>query len=282
MGRMMTSEEKAISVQRIPSAVVAVVGEVLGNHYYHHTTLNTLFREHGAPGDPPPRSCVDKCIAWLEAANEDPNTDAFKVLGGVLQEFMDADIERNGLDPEKWKKGRDRVVRILGEHSLSYSTGGKILGVEAGPPSRSLKEILQERDFIAVNREFERALQFVESDPPAAVTAACAITEALCKVYIEEEKLEMPSKQTVKPLWTVVQKDLGLDPGSVVDQDLQRILSGLSSIVDGVGAFRTHAGSAHGFGSGAYPVESRQARLAIHAAHSLVTFVLESWGKKAK
>jgi hypothetical protein len=177
-------------------------------------------------------------------------------------------------------RGRERIEQILAEHSLSYHAGGKILGSAVGAPSQTLEEILRKRDFGAVEKEFQRALEFVESDPPAAVTAACAIIEALCKVYIQERNLETPSKQTIKPLWAVVQKGLGLDPGSVADQDLQRILSGLSSIVDGVGSFRTHAGSAHGHGPSIYPVEGRHARLAVHAAHSLVTFVLESWEKK--
>ena len=264
-------------MQKIPDPVILVVGEVIGYHYYNHVRLETLFMEHGAPGDPPPGSCVVKCQEWLKRCNDDPNIDAFTILGGVLENFMEVDTES-----EEWLKGRERVNRILAQYGLSYQTGGKIFGGGVGAPSQTLEEILRKRDFAAVEKEFQRALKSVESDPPAAVTAACAIIEALCKVYIEEEKLEMPSKQTVKPLWAVVQKDLGLDPGSVVNQDLQRILSGLSSIVDGVGAFRTHAGSAHGYGPSAYSVESRQARLAIHAAHSLVTFVLESWGKKAK
>ncbi len=264
-----------MSMQKIPNPVIAVVGDVLGKYYYHHTSLNTLFMEHGAPGDPPPGSCVDKCIEWLKRANDDPGTDAFKLLGDVLEEFMAVDSQ-----DDRWLQERERVKQVLAKHGLSYHTGGKILGAAVGAPSQSLEDILRMRDFAGVEKEFQRSLESVESDPPAAVTAACAIIEALCKVYIQEEKLVMPSKQTIKPLWAVVQKDLGLDPGSVVDQDLQRILSGLSSVIDGVGAFRTHAGSAHGHGPTTYPVEGRHARLAIHAAHTVVAFVLESWEKK--
>lgn len=264
-----------ISVDKIQNPVIAVVGEVLGLHYYNHSRLNTLFTEHGAPGDPPPGNCVQKCQDWLKRCNDVPNIDAFAVLGGVLENFMEVDTE-----DEEWHKGRGRVQRILAQYGLSYRAGGMILGASVGTPSQTLEDILRKRDFAAVEKEFKRALESVESDPPAAVTAACAIIEALCKVYIQEENLEMPSKQTIKPLWAVVQKHLGLDPGSVVDQDLQRVLGGLSSIVDGVGGFRTHAGSAHGHSPTAYPVEGRHARLTIHAAHTVVTFVLESWEKK--
>ena len=56
------------------------------------------------------------------------------------------------------------------------------------------------------------------------------------------------------------------------------ILGGLSSIVDGVGALRTHAGSAHGRGKKGYEIQPRHARLAVYAAHTLVLFALETWG----
>jgi hypothetical protein len=140
-----------------------------------------------------------------------------------------------------------------------------------------LKTILQAGDLVAVEAEFQRAIEAVELDPPAGVTAACALIEALCKVYIDDEHLELPSNQTVKDLWRVVSRHLGLSPGILVDQDVTRMLSGLMSVIDGIGSLRTHAGSAHGHGREQYPLEPRHARLAIHAAHTLAVFVIETW-----
>jgi hypothetical protein len=37
----------------IPNPVIAVVAEVLGQHYNSHSKLNTLLMEAGAPGEPP-------------------------------------------------------------------------------------------------------------------------------------------------------------------------------------------------------------------------------------
>jgi len=101
-------------------------------------------------------------------------------------------------------------------------------------------------------------------------------------VYIEEEGLEMPAKQDLQPVWSLVRKDLGFDPSQVADRDLKEILSGLIATVNGVGALRTHASSAHGPGAKSYRVEPRHARLAIHAAHTVVLFILESWDKRRK
>ena len=113
-------------------------------------------------------------------------------------------------------------------------------------------------------------------------SAACNILESICKIYIEDESLEMPSKQDLQPVWSIVRKDLGFDPSQIADRDLQEILSGLLAVVSGVGALRTHASSAHGQGRNVYRLEPRHARLATHAAHTIALFILESWDKKKK
>jgi serine/threonine-protein kinase len=102
----------------VPTAVIEVVGQILGEHYYHHETLHTLFAEHGAPGDPPNGTCVAKSKEWLRRANSDSAVDAFEVLGGVLRDFMD-------LDPGG--EQQQRVHRILNKHHLAYRAGGLIV-----------------------------------------------------------------------------------------------------------------------------------------------------------
>ena len=266
----------------IPDPVIRVVGDLLGNHYYNHNRLNALFMEHGAPGEPPPGSCVDKCIAWLQCCNSDPTVDPFAILGGVLKELMEAEVPEWSSGADQWRSKRERIHTILARNGLSYHSGGQILGAGSGAPSRSLKTMLEARDLAAVEVEFHRALATVELDPAAGVTAACSLIEALCKVYSEDEGLDLPSKETIKDLWKVVSKHLGLDPGVIADQDITRILSGMISVVDGIGSLRTHAGSAHGRGRETYHLDPRHARLAIHAAHTLAAFIIETWEAQKK
>ncbi len=189
------------------------------------------------------------------------------------------DAPPQGESADRWATARDRITRALAGQGLSYQTGGIILGGVLATPSQSLEQIIQNRDLPTLRIEFRRALANVESDPPAAITAACAILEALCKVYIATEGLPMPSDQSLRPLWRVVQEHLNLDPANAVDADMKRILGGMASIVQGVGAFRTHAGSAHGRGPSPPSAEPRHARLTVHAAETLVGFVLETWVK---
>lgn len=265
---------------QIPVPVLAVVSDELAGHYTH-AKIDIIFAECGAPGDPPEGNKVVKCSTWLRTANAEENVDKAYLLGGILQELMEVDPAWEP-ELEVTEKRRERIKKVLAKHSLQYREGGQILGGVSGAPTKSLENTLRSRDLASVALEFQRAIQSVETDPAASVTAASAIVEALCKVFIHDEKLEMPKDQTIKPLWGAVQKYLGLDPAQIEDDDLKRILSGLSSIVDGLGAFRTHVGSAHGRGRRVYRIQARHARLAIHAAHTLTQFVLETWDDRKK
>jgi hypothetical protein len=170
---------------------------------------------------------------------------------------------------------KERSVRIgfdapLAKNGLAYMTNGIVLQAGNSPAARSLAEMLKDRDLSAVDNEFMRAAASVEADPAAALTAACTLLEALFKTYyIQEEGLELPDTETIKDLWKPVRDHLGFDPASVAHDDMKRILGGLASAVDGVGSFRTHAGSAHGRGPNARSVLPHEARLAINAAHTL-------------
>ena len=120
-------------------------------------------------------------------------------------------------------------------------------------------------------------MKSVDSEPLEAISAACNILESICKVYIDDEQLSMPSKQTLRFLWKVVSQDLNFDPSKLQDDDLKKVISGLYSIVDGISALRTHGSSAHGQGRKMYKPEPRHARLAVNSAHSLALFILETW-----
>jgi hypothetical protein len=147
-------------------------------------------------------------------------------------------------------------------------------------PTKSLSDLLRDRDLAGVNSEFDRALGAVENDPATAVTAACSILESLFKIYIEDHGLSLPGDQTLMPLWKTASKHVGLDPAVLEDGDLRKVLSGLTSVVDGIGALRTHTGSAHGRGRDAYALFPSHARLAIHASHTVVNFFLEIWDQR--
>ena len=262
----------------LPVPVCSIVGDVLGSYVAYHKPLERTFYEAGATGEVPPGNCVIKCQTWLKRLHEEvPDPPA--VLGKVIEEFMEVD---NSYRAEDQQTGRKKIIEVLGRFGLSYHTGGLVLGAATALPTKSLKQVLKDRDLTGVDKEFERALANVEKDPPASITAACSILESLFKVYIEDNGIDMPSDQSLKPLWKTASKHLGLDPAAIEDDDVRKVLSGLNSVVDGIGSLRTHTGSAHGYGRRAYRLQARHARLAIHASHTLVGFFIETWDERKR
>ncbi|WP_292994430.1 abortive infection family protein [Nitrosomonas sp.] len=272
----------------IPSPVIAIAAEIM-SHRETHASMDNLFMYAGAPGAPPEGSKKVKAQEWLRRANTDGSVQPLKVLGRLIEGYMEEpppednpfdDTTEDTPSPTQ-TQDQEKLTKILGRCELQYVRGGSIVGA-LGIPSRTLEEFVRERDIAALEHEFNRALENVDKDPREAISAASNILETLCKVYIEEQGLEMPARQDLKPVWNVVRKDLGFDPGRVEDQDLQTILTGLFALVDGIGALRTHASSAHGAGKKSYKIESRHSRLAVHSAHTVALFVLESWERKKK
>lgn len=258
---------------------MAVCAEVVVDRETH-ATLNSLFTYAGAPGDPPQGSKLAKAMEWLRRTNKDESTQPLSILGKIIENYMEKAISNDFLE-EKHLQDREKIKRVLAQCELQYVQGGRIIvSGKLSAPSRTLEEFIRERNTSAIDLEFNRALLNVESSPREAVSAASNILESLCKIYIDDEGLEKSAKQDLKPVWAIVRKHLNFDPSAVEDQDLQKILTGLISVVEGIGALRTHASSAHGAGRKSYKLEPRHARFAIHSAHTVVLFVLESWEKR--
>ena len=214
---------------------------------------------------------MTKCQAWLARLHEEVE-DSLQVLGRVVEEFMDVDHPGWGDQQE----GRRQIRDVLARSRMHYVQGGHISNLAGADATASVLDHLRERKLDSVEEEVHRSLQHAVTDPAAAVTAACAMVESMCKIYIGDHGLDLPARQDIGSLWKIVSKHVGFDPGSKEDNDVRRVLSGLVSVVTGIGALRTHAGSAHGRGRKRYRLQPRHARLAIHAAHTIVGFLLET------
>lgn len=265
--------------RKIPTAVVAVVSDVLGSRY-SHAQIDNFMESAGieipyAPGG----NRQVKTRGWLNYANE-TMTDPLATLGRVILELMEVQDWSNNAEAEIFEPQRDRIRKALADYGLTYLTGGYVTALGATAVSKTLQDIIAPRDLPGLQTEFNRIFENLESDPPAAVTASCALLESLFKTYIEDNGLDMPSDKSVRPLWKVIRADLKLDPAATQDDDLKTILSGLAAIVEGTRSLRTHQGSAHGHCKTKYRLKPRHARLAAHAAFTLASFVLEAWGER--
>jgi len=128
---------------RLPIAVCAAVAEVLNGS---HDSLNALFEAAGAPGPPPELAHHTKWKTWLQRAGNDPEVDSLKVLGSLIEEFMDLPPltspgslgDSHGIetpDPlEEYNRSRERLVEILEEHDFRYFRGGRVIQIGQPEP----------------------------------------------------------------------------------------------------------------------------------------------------
>lgn len=269
----------------IPNVVIAVVAEILADRETH-ATLNRLFLYSGAPDIAIEGSKSVKALEWLRAVNNQAE-DPLAVLGKLIELYMEEDlgddittcIFSGQTTIGKKINDREKLSNSLARAGLYYHRGG-VISKSTGVATKSLEQLIEARDFKSVDLEFERAMENISSSPREAVSAASNILESICKVYIAEEHLTLPARQDLRSVWEVVRKDLNFDPSQLEDTDLKNILTGLFRIVDGISAIRTRASSAHGGGPKVYNLRAKHARLAVHAAHTVGSFIFESWDEK--
>lgn len=185
-----------------------------------------------------------------------------------------------------------RVVAADPSRALSADVQTRFLDlvarIEAGfapPVLGSLSGAAGVLNFDTVSRDLERALASATSDPEDSVTAACSTVESVCRSILIELGEGLPDKKDVKGLFAAVRKPLGLatdrsDLDPLIADDVRKILSGLSTVVEGIGALRTHGGDAHGRERGYTRIDRRIASLAIHSASTVALFLIETWQRK--
>lgn len=262
----------------IPAPLIALTAE-FASEYETHATLDGLFTYAGASGDPPVGSKHAKALEWLRVTNKDIDNEPLRVLGKILEGYIDGELDSHRWGHEILEKFRARISSALDQSGLLYVRGG-LISSKLATPTRALADFIRDRDLESVDLEFDRAVRNCASSPREATSAASNILEVVCKIIIHDENLPLPAKQDLQSVFSVARKHLGLDPSKVEDQDLQQIISGLLSVAHGIGSLRTHASSAHGAGKNSYKLEARHARLAVHSSHTLALFLLESWVRK--
>ena len=179
-------------MQKIPLKVISLLSELLPN-YESHAGLNSLFLYADIEITFPNLSKSNRVQETLMHINKN-NSNPLKVLGKILEKYFDGALISPD-NPEWYNAQLDRIVQALAENSLTYTKGGRING-SLNTPTKSLENFINDLDIPAIDQEFTRALTHVDSSPREAVSAASNILESICKIYIEEKKLDMPNKKT--------------------------------------------------------------------------------------
>ena len=135
-----------IERQRIPSPLIALLGEVFSNEYTH-PQINNLFEYADAPTIEHGGNKVQKTMDWLKACNNQSEK-PLEILGALLEKFL----EKSPSDHDKampWREetesskklkiSQDKIKGMLGKHGLVYVAGGTIAS-SSTTPTRNLLE----------------------------------------------------------------------------------------------------------------------------------------------
>lgn len=222
------------------------------------------------------------CLRW--AARQE-NGD--ELIGRAIETV--ADPRNHAREPEKTRAVLDHLNLRLAPDGFEVALlGGRAVLRKLGSASAVVGAIADKTatlDFGTVSRDLDRATRNAEDDPEDAVTAACATLEAVCRSILVDLGQDLPAKKDVSALVRAVQEPLGLSPGrkdlpDLIADDIRKVLSGLTTATEGIGALRTHGGDAHGRERGHRRIDPRIARLAIHAASTIALFLIETWERK--
>jgi len=226
-------------------------------------------------------------VDCLERINKCWHDDDQQRLTNILEKAADP---RDFLDnPDRGQEVLRRLNEALAYDDLQLVRQGKSIKLAERGKGIPIADQLAARaltfELDTVQRDLERALENAERDPEAAVTAACSTVESMCRSILAELKEPLPSKEDISGVYRAVRKPLGLAPEQTdfpaeIAEDVRKVLSGLVTTIEGIGALRTHGGSAHGRTKGFRRIDARIARLAIHSAVTAATFILETWHQK--
>ena len=269
-----------------PGYVLDFSNKTFSEFFEDHFEINIYadaFSERGT-------SKLNRLLSFIDLSPPHVVIELLKLLWRRLNSERDETLEslERRLNSDDWSVTPDYVSTMQDLAAEEEMPFNKLIAELAHLPSHTVAPNLQklsaEWTLDTVEREFSRAFENVERDPEAAITAACSMLESLFKSILVARSIPMPKSMNIQDLYKEVREPLGLSPSkelpaTEVEADVRTILAALGNTVQGIGALRTHAGSAHGREKGFRRVDPRIARLAVSSATNIALFIIETWEK---
>ena len=147
-------------------------------------------------------------------------------------------------------------------------------------PVEAMKTVAASLDLPGLQAELDRLSRAADDDPSLVVGTAKEMIETICKTILEERGI-ISGGEDLPQLVRAVAKELSMLPDDIPEhakgsEVIRRILSNLNQISRGVAELRNLYGTGHGRGGRFTGVQPRHARLAVGAAATLGTFLMET------
>lgn len=236
-------------------------------------------------------SKYNRLLSFIELSPPHLVVELLNLLWSRKNHERNAEIEdatyKASSDP--WAVSPEYVEAVMSAAGAEDAPFRKTLDELASQPTHTilphLSRVSAAWTLDTLEREFQRAFENLDHDPEASVTAACSMLESVCKSIIAARQITPPKSLDIQNRYKAIREPLGLSPNknvvdSEIEADVRTILSGLSNSIQGIGALRTHSGTAHGRERGFRRLDPRIARLEVSTSSTLTLFLVETWEKR--
>jgi hypothetical protein len=146
---------------------------------------------------------------------------------------------------------------------------------------RAVKSAVEPFGAEYVSRQITRLYGAAHNDPELAIGTAKELLETVCKSIISERLGTCDANQELPALIKATTRLLQLAPDDVPDsakgaESIRILLNSLGTVAGRLAELRNLYGTGHGKGAGARILDERHARLAVGAAATLATFLVET------
>ena len=186
-------------------------------------------------------------------------------------------LDRNGAN----ESTRDNLLRLMKRDGYDFD-GDTFSPVPSKqqPLVDTIRSLASSFDLPALRDEIDRLTRAADEDPALAVGTAKEMVETICKTILQDREVPYQGED-LPQLVRITAKELSLVPESIPDhakgsEVIRRMLSSLNQISQGIAELRNLYGTGHGREGRFTGIQPRHAKLAIGAAATLGTFLMET------
>ena len=176
---------------------------------------------------------------------------------------------------------KEDILRLMTRDGYSFD-GESFVRIPSRQqaPVEAMKTVAASLDLPGLQAELDRLSRAAEDDPPLVVGTAKEMVETICKTILDDRGLSSQGED-LPQLVRAVARELELLPENIADRAkgsevIKRMLSNLNQIAQGIAELRNLYGTGHGRDGRFIGLKPRHAKLAVGAAATLGTFLLET------
>lgn len=190
------------------------------------------------------------------------------------------DPEGNKARQQEREAIANRLIKLLGFDGFTW-TGSHLVRADGTPVLEELTASSRPLEGAHLTMQIQRMRDSVDSDPSLAIGTAKELIETVCKTILEERGQTIDGAPEIPQLTKSLLKELELVPEGVPEQKrgadiIRGILRSLGTIGNDLAQLRGLYGTGHGKVATTQALQPRHAKLAVGAAATLVTFLVET------